>query len=81
MMTVLFFDVTVQRIEGPTEIKGMMIVFNKLPTVKESNTLDIKSNIQFGKDDLKELEAELKQSNIDLQINEEMQTPGRTKIF
>jgi two-component system CheB/CheR fusion protein len=56
-----------------------MIVFNKLPTVKESNTLDIKSNIQFGKDDLKELEAELKQSNIDLQItHEEMQTSRKS---
>jgi ribosomal protein L1 len=56
----------------------IMIVFNKLPTVKESNTLDIKSNIQFGKDDLKELEAEL-QSNIDLQItHEEMQTSRKS---
>jgi two-component system CheB/CheR fusion protein len=72
----IFADVTVQRIEGPAEVKGMIIiVFNKLPTLKESDTSDLKSNIQFGNDDLKELEAELKQSNIDLQITrEEMQT-------
>ena len=69
-------DVTIQRIESPEELKGMiMIVFNELPTTSESNILEVKSNIQFGKDELKELEAELKQSNIDLQITrEEMQT-------
>jgi two-component system CheB/CheR fusion protein len=72
----IFVDVTLQSIESPAEIKGMiMIVFNELPSLIESNTLDIKSNNQVGKDDLKELEAELKQSNVDLQIiREEMQT-------
>ncbi len=69
-------DVTLQRIESPEEIKGMIfIVFNELPKILESDSLNMKSNIQFGKDELKELEAELKQSNIDLQITrEEMQT-------
>lgn len=72
----IFADVTLQRIESPEEIKGMiMIVFNELPNTVETNVLNVKSNIQFGKDELKELEAELKQSNIDLQITrEEMQT-------
>jgi two-component system CheB/CheR fusion protein len=53
----------------------IMIVFNELPNPVETNVIDVKSNIQFGKEELKELEAELKQSNIDLQITrEEMQT-------
>jgi two-component system CheB/CheR fusion protein len=69
----ILVDITLQQIESPSEIKGMiMIVFNELPNTVESN---VKSNIQFGKDELSELEAELKQSNIDLQITrEEMQT-------
>jgi two-component system CheB/CheR fusion protein len=72
----VFVDLTLQSIESPAAIKGMiMVVFNELPSVKEENTLDLKSNIQIGNDELKELEAELKQSNVDLQITrEEMQT-------
>jgi two-component system CheB/CheR fusion protein len=72
----IFMDVTLQQIENPEEIKGMiMIIFNELPNKTELDAVDMKSNIQFGKDELKELEAELKQSNVDLQITrEEMQT-------
>lgn len=72
----IFVDITLQCIESPAEIKGMiMIVFDELPNTVESNMSNVKSNIQFGKDELRELEAELKQSNIDLQITrEEMQT-------
>jgi two-component system CheB/CheR fusion protein len=72
----IFMDVTLQQIENPAEIKGMiMIIFNELPNKTELDAVDMKSNIQFGKDELKELEAELKQSNVDLQITrEEMQT-------
>ncbi|EIA08468.1 chemotaxis protein CheB [Flavobacterium frigoris] len=71
-----YVDVTLQCIESPAEVKGMiMIVFNELPKTVGNNISNIKSNIQSGNDEVKELEAELKQSNIDLQIvREEMQT-------
>ncbi len=69
-------DLTLQCIDSPAAIKGMiMIVFKESPSVKEESTVGLKSNIQIGNDELKELEAELKQSNLDLQITrEEMQT-------
>jgi hypothetical protein len=73
MMTVYFFGCYGSTYWGPTD-KRDDDSFNKLPTVKESNTLDIKSNIQFGKDDLKELEAELKQSILIFKLLMKMQT-------
>ena len=71
-----FVTITVQRIETPEPIKGMvMVVFTDVPALIESNTLNSKKGKQDTSGKQKELEAELKQTNEDLlNSREEMQT-------
>ena len=70
-----FVNVTIQQIENPVAMKGLvMIVFTDLPMKKEEdNSFSKKENQNFsGRQE--ELEAELRQSNQDLQNSrEEMQ--------
>jgi len=71
-----FIDVTIQRIESPEPIKGMiMIVFADVPIVIESETSGPKSGSRNSSVKQKELEIELQRSYEELQSSrEEMQT-------
>lgn len=71
-----FIDVTIQRIENPEPIRGMiMIVFADVPIVIESETSGPKSGSRNSSVKQKELEIELQRSYEELQSSrEEMQT-------
>lgn len=70
-----FVNVTIQQIENPVAMKGMvMIVFTDLPKIKEQDDSSPKKENQGFSGRQEELEAELKQSNEQLQYSrEEMQ--------
>lgn len=69
-------DVTVQRIEKPESIRGMvMIVFSDVPEIPEHHTMIQKAGKRSPIGRLKELEFALQRSHEDLQsTREEMQT-------
>ncbi len=71
-----FVDVTIQRIEKPEAIKGMiMVVFADVPTLIKSEIKIEKSGKQSSTKKVKELEIELQRSHEELQsTREEMQT-------
>ena len=71
-----FVDITVQRIENPNSIRGMiMIVFTDVSTVVEHDVANPKKRQRSSTGRQKELEIELKRSNEETQsIREEMQT-------
>jgi two-component system CheB/CheR fusion protein len=71
-----FADVTVQRIETPDSIKGMvMVVFTDLPAVVEHYVKNLKKGKQSSTEQQKELEIELQRTYEELQsTREEMQT-------
>ncbi|MCX6276528.1 MAG: PAS domain-containing protein [Bacteroidetes bacterium] len=71
-----FVDVTIQRIENPHAIKGMiMVVFSDVPAVIENDLLNQKTGKRTSTGRQKELEIELQRSYEDLQsTREEMQT-------
>ncbi len=71
-----FLDITVQRIENPSAIKGLiMIVFFDVLNVEKTESGKIKPGKQITSDMQKELEIELKRSNDDLQrSNEDLQS-------
>ncbi len=69
-------DVTIQRIENPDSIRGMvMVVFTDLPVVAEQYVKSPKTGKQSSTGQQKELEIELQRSYEELQsTREEMQT-------
>ncbi len=71
-----FVDVTVQRIESPDSVRGMiMVVFSDVNAVIEQDIRNPKPGKQSSTGRLKHLEAELQRSYEDLQsTREEMQT-------
>ena len=71
-----FVDVTVQRIESPDSIKGIvMIVFTDVPTFIEHSVTKSKTGKRNSTGRQKELEIELQRSSEEIQsIREEMQT-------
>ncbi len=71
-----FVDVTVQRIETPESIRGMVIVvFSDVPAMAEHEVVDPKTGKRRSTRRQKELEIELQRCNEDLQsLREEMQT-------
>lgn len=71
-----FVDITVQRIENPNSIRGMiMIVFTDVSAVVEHDVANPKKRQRSSTGRQKELEIELKRSNEETQsIREEMQT-------
>ena len=71
-----FVDVTIQRIETPDAIRGMvMIVFTDVPAVIEHDPVNSKKSKHTSTGRQKELEIELQRSQEDLQgTREEMQT-------
>lgn len=71
-----FVDVTIQRIENPEPIKGLIIlVFTDVPAVVENDPFKTKSRSRNTTERQKELEIELQRSYEDLQsTREEMQT-------
>ena len=71
-----FVDVTIQRIESPDSIRGMiMIVFTDVPTVVGRDIIATKAGKKVSSSRQMELEAELQRSNEEIQsIREEMQT-------
>ncbi|MEI6092000.1 MAG: chemotaxis protein CheB [bacterium] len=71
-----FVDVTVQRIENPASIRGMiMIVFTDVPALVEHNMVNPKAGKHSSSVREKELEIELQRCYEDLQsTREEMQT-------
>ncbi|MCX6237894.1 MAG: PAS domain-containing protein [Bacteroidia bacterium] len=71
-----FVDVTVQRIETPDSIKGMiMVVFTDVPSMVLHDTVTLKTGSRSSSGRQKELEIELQRSNEEIQsIREEMQT-------
>ncbi|MFH6971576.1 chemotaxis protein CheB [Flavobacterium petrolei] len=71
-----FINLTVQQIESPDALKGMiMVVFTDIPTSTESVSGTSKSRKQSATLKQQELETELKRSNEDLNsVREEMQT-------
>lgn len=71
-----FVDVTLQRIEAPEAIKGMiMVVFNDVTTVIEHESLVSKPGKRLSSSRQKELELELQRTYEELQsTREEMQT-------
>jgi len=71
-----FVDVTIQRIESPNSIRGMiMIVFTDVPTVAGRDIIATKAGKKVSSGRQMELEAELQRSNEEIQsIREEMQT-------
>jgi two-component system CheB/CheR fusion protein len=71
-----FVDVTVQRLDSPEQLKGMvMVVFTDVPAVIEHDTVYRKKGKQSSSGRQKELEIELLRSHEDLQsTREEMQT-------
>ncbi|MEI6884992.1 MAG: chemotaxis protein CheB [Bacteroidota bacterium] len=71
-----FVDVTVQRIETPDSLRGMVIlIFKDLPVVAEHADIDSKTGNHVLSGRQKDLEIELQRSYEDLQsTREEMQT-------
>ncbi len=71
-----FVDVTVQRIEKPESIKGMiMLIFTDVPAMLENDVINPKTGKRSPTRRQKELEIELQRSYEDLQsTREEMQT-------
>jgi two-component system CheB/CheR fusion protein len=71
-----YADVTVQRIENPDSIRGMvLIVFNDVTVIPEPESINSKTGKNRSTGRLKELENELQRSYEDLQsLREEMQT-------
>ncbi len=71
-----FVDITVQCIESPNSIRGMvMIVFTDVPAMIELDILNSKSGRRNSTGRQKELEIELQRSHEDMRsIGEEMQT-------
>ena len=71
-----YIDVTIQRIETPDAIKGMiMIVFTDVPAIVEHQTKSTKTEKNISGMRQKELEIDLQRSYEDLQsTREEMQT-------
>ncbi|MDO8316824.1 MAG: chemotaxis protein CheB, partial [Flavobacterium sp.] len=69
-------NLTVQQIESPDAIKGMiMVVFTDIPAMTEPDSGTSKSRKQNATTKQQELEAELNRSNEDLNsVREEMQT-------
>lgn len=69
-------EVTIQRLESPDSIKGMiMVVFSDLPAVAAFDTINPKTGKLKTTAKQKELEIELRRSYEDLQsLREEMQT-------
>jgi two-component system CheB/CheR fusion protein len=72
----LFVDVTVQRIEGPESVRGMVVVvFADVPAVVEHDAVNPKTGKRRPTSRQKEMEIELQRSNEELQsTREEMQT-------
>ncbi len=71
-----FVDLTVQRIESPDQIRGMvMVVFTDVPAIVEHYIENPKTGKRSPTGRLKELEIELQRSHEELQsTREEMQT-------
>ncbi len=71
-----FVDITVQCIEAPDSIRGMvMIVFTDVPAMIELEVPGIKTSKRSSTGRQKELEIELQRSHVDFRsISEEMQT-------
>ncbi|MEI6851218.1 MAG: chemotaxis protein CheB [Bacteroidota bacterium] len=71
-----FVDLTVQKIETPIAIRGLiMIVFTDVPAIIKLTEPSVKTGKSSGGGQLKELELELQRSHEDLQsTREEMQT-------
>ncbi len=71
-----FVDVTLQRIENPTSIRGMvMIVFTDVPALIAHDSVQIITGKQGSSRRQKELEIQLQRSGEEIQsIREEMQT-------
>jgi two-component system CheB/CheR fusion protein len=71
-----FVDLTVQKIENPPAIRGLiMIVFTDVPAIIKLTEPSVKTGKSSGGGQLKELELELQRSHEDLQsTREEMQT-------
>ncbi|MFZ4572506.1 MAG: chemotaxis protein CheB, partial [Bacteroidales bacterium] len=72
----IFVDVTVQRIENPDVLKGMiMLVFTDVPAMVEQSRLNPKTGKHVSSMKQKELEIELQRNYEELQsAREEMQT-------
>lgn len=72
----LFVDVTIQRLESPDSVRGMiMVLFTDVPVVVEQNMLNGKTGKRVLTSRQKELEIELQRNYEDLQsTREEMQT-------
>jgi two-component system CheB/CheR fusion protein len=72
----LFVDVTVQRIENPESIRGMvLVVFKEITAIPEQELLNSEKGKSRPTGRQKELEIELQRSYEDLQsLREEMQT-------
>ncbi len=72
----IFVDVTVQRIENPDVLKGMiMLVFTDVPAMVEHSILNQKTGKPVSSGKQKELEIELQRNYEELQsAREEMQT-------
>ncbi len=71
-----FIDITVQRIENPDSLRGMvLIIFTDVPAIPEPEIVNLKSGKRMPGIKYKELELELKRCYEDLQsTREEMQT-------
>ncbi|MEI6888452.1 MAG: PAS domain-containing protein [Bacteroidales bacterium] len=71
-----YADVTVQRIENPDSLRGMiLILFTDVPSIAGNNSTTIKTGKQLSAGKQKELEIELQRSYEDVQsTREEMQT-------
>jgi len=71
-----FADVTIQRIETPDTLKGMIIIiFTDLPAIQEHDAIYAKTGRRNSTERQKNLEIELQRSYEDLQsTREEMQT-------
>ena len=72
----VFSDITIQRIESPDSIKGMvLVVFADVPVVNEPEVVETTKGAGKSTGRQKELESELQRSYEDLQsLREEMQT-------
>jgi len=71
-----FVDITVQRIDSPDTLRGMiMIVFSDVPVIPENNLVNQKSGKRSSSSQQKELEIELQRNYEELHsTREEMQT-------
>jgi two-component system CheB/CheR fusion protein len=71
-----YLNVTIQQIESPDPIKGMlMIIFTDIPAVEKQDVIGTKTGKQSSNIHLKEMEMELQKCNDELQsTREEMQT-------